>query len=56
MTARLRRRAARLHPSLDPDRWYDVVRQEQRGAILDLGTREQFVSWTDLETRGGDTP
>lgn len=52
MTARLRRRSARLYPSLDPERWYPVVRQEELGVFLDLGHREQFVFWTDVETAG----
>jgi hypothetical protein len=51
LTARIRLRRATLYPSLDPERWYHVLREHPRGVVLQLEGRELLVPWADVQTR-----
>ncbi len=47
--ARVRPEFARGHPSIDRDRWYQVLDPEQIGFFLELGGALRFVFWEHFE-------
>lgn len=49
--ARLRPERAKFYPGIDRDTWWPAVTSDELGVRVDLGTREQFMFWIDVETR-----
>jgi len=51
--AKLRPERARLYPGVDRAAWFPVVSSDDLGVRLDLGKRQQFFFWADVEVQVG---
>ena len=51
--AKLRPERARLYPGIDRNAWFPVVSMSDLGVRVDLGNRELFMFWEDVEVQVG---